>query len=205
MPRPQGTERIEEAHVLEQIRVEPEARRDSEHGDDEEYESHNSHSEEQSDQPQHAHTQVPDSLPQHKRPQWEEHNSNDNDQRTHSIQLLLPLRALVQPDIVVVVISFLVLLNLDVPEALDVLLLAVVVALVSRRVALDLGDAERKERERKELECVLGRGAVGDFREEGVLGASFLVGGGLEGANSTLDCITASAGARGHDMRAADL
>lgn len=48
------------------------------------------------------------------------------------------------------------LLDLDVPEALDVLLLAVVVALVAGRIAFDLGNAKREKREGKKLECVLG-------------------------------------------------
>jgi hypothetical protein len=53
---------------------------------------------------------------------------------------------------------------------------------------VDLGDAEGEEGERKEFEGVFGGGAVVDFGEEGVLGASFLVGGGLEGSDCAFDC-----------------
>ena len=81
------------------------------------------------------------------------------------------------------------LLDLDVPQALDALLLAVVVALVAWLVAVEFGNAQREEREREQFECVFGGCAVGDFGEEGVLGARFLVGGGLEGADGALDWV----------------
>lgn len=96
------------------------------------------------------------------------------------------------------------LLDLDVPEALDVLLLGVVVALMSWRITLDLGDTERKEGEREELERVLSRCAVRDFRKQGVLCSGFLVRGRLESANSSLDC-TVSAGAVENYASNADL
>lgn len=88
--------------------------------------------------------------------------------------------------------GFLVLLDLDVPETLDALLLAVVVALVTGCVAVDFGDAECEEGEREQFECIFGRGAVVDFGEEGVLCAGFLVGGGLENANCALDWVVVS-------------
>jgi Flp pilus assembly protein TadB len=79
------------------------------------------------------------------------------------------LRAFVQPDVIVVVVCFLVLLDFDVPEALDTLLLAVVVAFMAGRVAVDLGYAKGEKREGKQFESVLGGGAVVDFGKEGVL------------------------------------
>jgi hypothetical protein len=79
------------------------------------------------------------------------------------------LRSFVQPYVVVVVVGFLVLLDPDVPQTLDVLLLGVVVAFVSWRIAVDFAHSKGEERKWEELERVLGRGAVMDFRQEGVL------------------------------------
>jgi hypothetical protein len=47
--------------------------------------------------------------------------------------------------------------------------------------------AESEEGERQQLEAVLGFGAVGYWREEGVLCAGFFVGGGFEGADGAFD------------------
>jgi hypothetical protein len=63
----------------------------------------------------------------------------------------------------------LVLLNFDVPQALDALLLAVVVAFVAWSIAVDFIDAECEEGEGEQFEGILGRGAVVDFRKERVL------------------------------------
>jgi len=85
---------------------------------------------------------------------------------------------------VIVVVGFLVLLDTDVPLTLDALLLAVGMALVR----IYLVHAESEHGEREELEGVFGAGAVVDFGENGILGACFFVGVGVEGANGTLDC-----------------
>lgn len=174
LPCPHGPERVEETHILEKVGVQPETGRRGEHCDDEEDQAHDCHGEEESDQAQHAHGKVPDALAEEQRPQREEHHGDDEDKRTRGVQLLLPLRALVQPDVVVVVVGFLVLLDADGPQTLDALGLGVVVAFVTM-LGVDLGDAKGEEGEREQLECVLGRGAVVDFREEGVLRARFLV------------------------------
>ena len=55
------------------------------------------------------------------------------------------------------------------------------------RILFCLGYSQGKEREGQELEAVLGRGAIMDFGEQRVLGAGFLVGGGLKGADCSLD------------------
>ena len=91
------------------------------------------------------------------------------------------------------------LLDLDVPQALDALLLAVVVPLVAGRVVLiaDFGDAQGEKREGEQLKGVFGGGAVVDFGEEGVLSAGFLVGGGVEGANGAFDCLLVRCGSWG--------
>lgn len=56
-------------------------------------------------------------------------------------------------------------------------------------MGVDLGDTEGEEREREKLECVFEGGTVGDLGEEGVLGASLLVGWALEGAKGALDLV----------------
>lgn len=84
------------------------------------------------------------------------------------------------------------LLDLDGPETLDTFWLCVIVACMCGG-GIDLGDTECEKRQRKQFESVLGGGAVFDFREEGVLGAGFLVGGGLEGADGSLDYVSESA------------
>ena len=79
------------------------------------------------------------------------------------------------------------LLDADRPQTLHTLGLGMVVALV-RVVRVDLGDAQSEQGQGKFLEGVLGGDAVVDFGEYGVFGAGFLVRGGHEGANRTLDC-----------------
>lgn len=187
LPCPRGSERVEEADVFEEVGVQPQTRRRGKHCDDEENQPHNGHGEEQADQAQHTHAQVPHALAEEKRPQREQHDGNDEHERTCGIKLLLPLRALVQPNVVVVVVCFLVLLDADGPQALDALGFGVVVAIVGV-LRVDLGDAQGKQREREQLECVLGGGAVVDFGEERVLCARFLVGGGGEGADGSQNC-----------------
>ena len=56
------------------------------------------------------------------------------------------------------------LLDSDVPKTLDALLLAVVVAFVAWSIAVDLVDAKGEEGQGEQLEGILGRGAVVDFR-----------------------------------------
>lgn len=192
LPSPHGAERVEEAHVLEEIRVQPQPGGRGENRHDEEDQADDGHGEEQANETQHAHAEVPDALPEHEGPQREQDNGDDEHEGAGGVELLLPLRALVQPDVVVVVVGFLVLFDLDGPQALDALGLGVVVALV--RVFVDLVDAEGKQGQREEFEGVLGGCAVRDFGEEGVLGACFLVGGGLEGTDCSLDCGVVSNG-----------
>lgn len=72
------------------------------------------------------------------------------------------------------------------------LLFAVVVTFMPWRVTVDFGHSEGKKGEREQFECVLSGGAVGDFGEERVLGACFLVGRRLESANRSLDCKSVS-------------
>lgn len=187
MPCPYRPERVEETHVLEEVGVEPETRRRSEHGDDEQDQPHYRHGEEQSDQAEHAHAEVPYTLPEEQRPEREQHNRHDEYQRTSGIRLLLPLRTLVEPDVVVVVVGFLVLLDADVPETLHALGFSVVVAFVPLR-GVDLGDAQGEEREREQLECVLGGGAVVDFGQQRVLCTRLLVRGRRKGTNGAHDC-----------------
>lgn len=79
------------------------------------------------------------------------------------------------------------LLDADGPQALDALGFGVVVAFVTV-LGVDFRDAQCEQRQRQQLECVLGGGAVMDFGEEGVLRARFLVRGGGEGADCSQDC-----------------
>jgi len=141
LPGPDGTERVEEADVFEEVGVEPEARGCGEDGDDEDDQADNGHGEEESDEAEHGHAEVPHALPQHEGPEGEEDNGNDQDEGTGGVQLLLHLQAFVQPNVVVVVVGLLVLLNLDGPQALDALGFGVVVAVVG--VLVDLGDTQR--------------------------------------------------------------
>jgi hypothetical protein len=163
VPCPYRPEGVEEAHILEQIRVQPETGCCGEHCDDEQNQSYNGHGEKQSYQSKHTHADVPDTLSQYEGPQRKQNNGNHQQQCSTCIQLLLPLRPFVQPNVVVVIIRFLVLLDLNVPLPLDVLLLSMIMAFVSRCIAVDLGYTKREQREREQLESVLGGGAVVDF------------------------------------------
>lgn len=50
-----------------------------------------------------------------------------------------------------------------------------------------LGNTECKKRKWEEFEAIFERGAIGDFWEEWVLLASFLVGGRLNGSEGTFN------------------
>jgi hypothetical protein len=95
LPGAPRSERVEKANILEQVRVKPKPRRDGEHCDDEDDQPDDGHSEEQPNETEHAHAEVPYSLPHEKWPEWEQHNCNDKEQRTSSIEFHLPLGALV--------------------------------------------------------------------------------------------------------------
>lgn len=97
LPSPERSETVKETNVLKQIRVQPQSRRNGEHGNDEEDEAEDGHGEECANQPQHTHTQVPDTQAQLHRPQREHDEGEYNDQRTDSVQLLHDLRAFIQP------------------------------------------------------------------------------------------------------------
>lgn len=131
MPAPHGPETVKESNVLEQVRVQPETRRHSEYGDTEEDQTEDGHGKEETQQSHHADTQVPHALAQNHRPQREQHHGEDtsHDGRRHG--LLLPLRTLVEPDVMHHSIGVLVLLDLHGPQTLDAVLgFGVVVSLV---------------------------------------------------------------------------
>lgn len=146
LPCPDRSEGVKEAHVLEQVRIQPQTGRVREHSNDEQDQPHDCHGEEETNKTQHAHAQVPHAEPELHRPQREQHHREDTHKRTDSVQLLLPLRAFVQPDVVAVVVGLLVLLDADGPQTLDALGLRVVVAFMSV-FGVDFGDAEREERQ----------------------------------------------------------
>lgn len=100
LPSPNGPERIEESDILEEVRVQPKTRRDDENGNAEENQTEDGHGEEETDQTQHAHAEIPDTLTHDERPQREHHDGEDSDQSEKSVELLLPLRTLIQPDVV---------------------------------------------------------------------------------------------------------
>lgn len=79
------------------------------------------------------------------------------------------------------VTSFLLLLNLDIPETLDSLLFLLFLRL------LDLGYTQGEERKWQELEGVFGTGAVGDGGKKGILLASLFIGRRLEGTDCAFD------------------
>ena len=196
MPSPHRPEAVKESNILEEVRVEPESRRHRKVCDSEENETKNAHGEEETNQTQHTHAEVPHTETQLHRPEREHDDSEDDGERTRSIQLRHDLRALVQPDEVQLIAALLLLLDLDRPQPLDALALGggrVVVALVR----VNLGDAQGEEGEREELEDVFKGGAVGDRGEEGVLRAGLLVGWALEGAEGALDCVGVSGGFEG--------
>jgi len=142
LPGPNWSEGVKEANIFKQVGVEPQSRWDRKHGDDEQDQADNCHCEEQANEAQTGHAEVPHSLPDHEGPEREQDDSNDAKECTHGIQFLLPLCALVQPDIVIVVASLLMLLNADSPETLDTLGFRVVVAFVAVR-GIYFGDSER--------------------------------------------------------------
>lgn len=84
--------------------------------------------------------------------------------------------------------AFLLLLNLDGPESLDALDLVRSRGVVVAFMGIDFGDTEGEHGEGQQLEAVLERCAVGDFWEERVLLAGFLVGRGLDSSERTFNC-----------------
>lgn len=185
LPSPQRLETIKEAHILKQVREQPQARRHSKDGNTEQNQAENRHRKEQSKQTHHAHTQIPHSLAQHYRPQGEEHHGENTGHDGCGHGLLLPLRTLPQPHVVHHWVCLLVLLDFDGPLALDAVLgLRVVVAFMG----VDFAYAQGEKREWEELEDVLGGGAVCDGWEEGVLlCGGFGVGWGFDCSDCSLD------------------
>jgi hypothetical protein len=86
---------------------------------------------------------------------------------------LLDLRTFIEPDEVELLSTFLLLLNLDCPEALYTLRLMCSWCVVVSFMGIAFGYSESKEGEWKELEGVFKGGAVRDLGEEGVLLAGF--------------------------------
>lgn len=185
LPAPERFETVKETNILEQIREQPETRRHSEDSDAEQNQSENRHGEEQPEQTHHTDAEIPHTLTEHNRPKGEEDNGKDTSHNGHGHRLLLPLWAVVQPDVVHHRVDFLVLLNLDGPLALDsVLGFGVIVSFVR----IDLAHSQREKRKGEELEDVLSGGAVGHGWEERVLlCGGFGVGGRLDGADGSFD------------------
>ena len=117
-PVPARLETIKESHVLEQVGEDPDPRlgpdRDRRDEDDQ---PHNRQPEEETQQPQAAHAQVPHALPELQRPQWEQHDGQQQQEHARRICLLLPLRALVEPRVVLPVLRVLLLLDAHRPDA----------------------------------------------------------------------------------------
>lgn len=118
-------------------------------------------------------------------PERVQDNGKNEDESKRGVQLAFDLAALPEPNVVHVFLCLLLLLNLDIPLALDTLLGLLSVG----SAVVDLDDSEREHAERQQLECVLQRSSVGDFGQEGVLLACLFVGGGLDGAEGTFHCI----------------
>lgn len=87
----------------------------------------------------------------------------------------------------VVIRGVLMLFDADRPETLDSLLRAVGVTFVAG-AGIDLRDAEREERERQKLECVLCSVPVLDLWEKSILLTGLLVGRRLKSTQGSFDC-----------------
>lgn len=183
VPCPHRPERIKESHILKQIRVQPQSWRNCHHGDTEQYQAEDTHEDEQSNETQHAHTQIPHAQTHHGWPQREHDETQQRDHHTHGGEHLCPCPRLVEEGIVQFFTDLLLRLDLHVPYALDSLLLLL------RRRRLNLGYTQSEQAAREEGEGNSGGGGVGDFWEERVLASCGLVGGGLEGAECSLDCL----------------
>lgn len=115
MPSPNGSKTIKEAHILEEIGVEPQSRRNGEHCDCKQNKPENRHHEEQSDQAKHAHTQIPDPESHLHRPKREHDDCKNDSKEPSCIEFCLDLRAFIEPDEVEIFTTLLLLLDLDCP------------------------------------------------------------------------------------------
>jgi len=141
VPCPHRTEGIKEADILKQVRIQPETGRSNDHGDDEQDEPEDAHDEEQSDETEHPHTEVPHTEPEHRRPKRKQYHTEEPHHQSGSGERHGPCSRLVKERVVEVIADILLLLDLDVPLALDAL--GVLGAFL-----LDFGHAQRKERAR---------------------------------------------------------
>lgn len=181
MPGPHRAERIEEPDVLKQIRIQPEARRGNDHGDDKEDEPEHAHDKEQTDEAEHSHAEVPDAEAEHRRPQREQHHAEEPQHEPDGDERHGPRPGLVEERVVQVVADLLLRLHLDRPLPFYALR-------VFGTFFFDLGDAQREQRaweQRERFRRCLRRA---DFGELGIFGAGFGVLGGLQGADGALDC-----------------
>lgn len=185
MPGPDGSETVHERNILPEVGVQPQTGRDGKVCDAKQNNTENGHGEEETEETEHAPTEVVDTLAELERPERVQDNGEDGDEGEGGVQLALDLAALPEPDVVHLLLGLLLLLDAHIPLALDALgLLA-----IGAEGGLDLGDAQGEHAERQQLEGVFERCAVVDLGEEGVLLAGLFIGGGLEDAEGTLDCL----------------
>ncbi len=184
MPSPDGPEAVHERDILPEVGVQPEARRNGKVCNAEEDDTEDGHDEEEAEQTEETPAEVVDTLAQLEGPERVQDDDEDDEEGEGGVELALDLAAFIEPAVVHVILGVLLLLDADVPLALYALgLLAVFPGL-----GLELGDAEGEHAEGQKLEGVFQRGAVRDLGEKRVLLAGLFVGGGLKGAQSTLDC-----------------
>ncbi len=178
MPGPHGSETVQEGDILPQVREQPETGRGDKIGDAEEDHAEDGHGEEETQQAEEAPAQIVDALSHEQGPQRIEDQDEDGDEGQTGVDLAHDLAALVEPDVVHLLLGLLLGLDPDVPLPLDTfrLLGGVIVA----RVGIVLDDTERQHGHGQELEGVLQRGAVGDFGQGRILLPCLVVGGGLE-------------------------
>lgn len=184
MPCPDGLEAVEEGNVLPQVGEQPQTGCVGEVGDAEENDTEDGHEEEETQQAEETPGEVVDALAQLEGPERVADDEEDDEQGDGGVNLAHHLAALVQPDVVHILLGLLLGLDLDSPQALDPLGLLVVVA----GVGVDLGDAQGEHRHGQKLEGVLEGCKVEDLGQDGVLLSRLFVGGRLESAEGSLDC-----------------
>ena len=178
-PCPSRSETVKEAHVLEQVRIDPNPRLRPQRYCQQKYgEPHDRQSEERSHEPQTPHGQIPYPDARPVWPEREQHDRHDAEQGADGVELRAPLAALVEPDVVQLVRGVLLGLDLDVPDrrALHALRPG---RFLLWLVGVDARHADGEHGQREELEGVLGGRAVGDGGEKRVFRARRGVRGGL--------------------------
>ena len=110
-----GTEGTHETDVREEIREDPDTRARNDDGDDIENEADDGNGKEETNESEHANTQVPNAQAHNRWPEWEHDTGEHNSHHGDATDVCRPLRAFVEPRVVLCRLEHLLWVDLERP------------------------------------------------------------------------------------------